>query len=36
MGPILGNLLLVGISYDRDARPGAEGYKHHICRIERA
>jgi hypothetical protein len=32
----VGNLLLVGISYDRDARPGMEGYKHHICRIERA
>ena len=32
----VGNLLLVGISYDRDARPGMEGYKHHIYRIERA
>lgn len=32
----LGNLLLVGISYCRDIRPGAKGYKHHTCRIERA
>ncbi len=32
----LENLLLVGISYDRDARPGSRGYKRHTCRIERA
>ena len=32
----LDNLLLVGISYDRDARPGADTYKRHHCHIERA
>lgn len=31
-----GNLLLVGVSYNRDARPGSEGFKRHSCRIERA
>lgn len=31
----LDNLLLVGISYDRSAAAGTEGYKRHSCRIER-
>ncbi|MDO4806297.1 MAG: AAA family ATPase [Coriobacteriales bacterium] len=31
-----GNMLLVGISYDRNARSDTAGYKRHSCRIERA
>ncbi|MBR3314418.1 MAG: AAA family ATPase [Atopobiaceae bacterium] len=29
-----GNLLLIGISYERNIRAGASGYKHHSCVIE--
>lgn len=31
-----GNLLLVGIAYSRDARPGTPDYRRHTCRIEQA
>lgn len=31
-----GNILLVGISYDRDAKPSDPTFKRHVCRIERA
>ena len=31
-----GNILLVGVSYDRDARPGDPAFKRHTCVIERA
>ena len=31
-----GNLLLVGISYDADARAGTPEFKRHTCKIERA
>ena len=31
-----GNILLVGIDYDRDVPSARAGFKHHSCRIERA
>lgn len=31
-----GNLILVGISYDRTVNGGKQGFKHHSCKIERA
>lgn len=31
-----GRLLLVGISYDRNARGTSPGFKHHTCKIEQA
>ena len=31
-----GNLILVGISYDRSADPSAPNYKHHSCKMLRA
>ncbi|SEA78297.1 PD-(D/E)XK nuclease superfamily protein [Pseudobutyrivibrio sp. ACV-2] len=30
-----GNIILVGINYDKEVRPDSEGYKHHSCRIMR-
>ncbi len=36
LGHYAGNILLVGVTYDANSRPGAPGYKHHTCRIERA
>ena len=31
-----GNILLVGINYDKDNRSDSEGFKHHTCQIKRA
>lgn len=31
-----GEVLLVGINYDKEALTGSENYKHHTCKIERA
>ena len=31
-----GNILMVGINYNREIRSGSPEYKHHSCRIERA
>ena len=31
-----GNLILVGINYDKEVRNDASEYKHHSCMIERA
>ncbi|MBR1743752.1 MAG: AAA family ATPase [Lachnospiraceae bacterium] len=31
-----GNLLIVGVNYNRDADAGDDEYKHHTCRIEKA
>ena len=31
-----GNLILVGIAYDRSSDPKAPDYKHHSCRLLRA
>ena len=31
-----GNILLVGINYDRDVKNTKDEFKHHTCKIERA
>ena len=31
-----GNLILVGINYDKDANPNAPNFKHHSCRLLKA
>ena len=36
LGHYKGNILVVGINYDKDVPNTSPGYKHHTCRIEKA
>ena len=36
LGHYKGNILVVGINYDKDVSNTSPSYKHHTCRIEKA